>query len=244
MKFSTVETNNYLSLRKGDKIVFRDKDENGNLIESVGLENYILTQGEKTGLPIYIVDNHNWVFYCWAEYLRLKVPLEKGDLGGLKHQGNQKPPSPLVKGVQMDLPLLIHIDAHKDESEAILSKKFIQNNLPSVKDQTAKLKVSNYISAAIQAGLIQPDFLSFTQSKDWLNYQNKFELLKKDSQNIILNVDLDIFDPEVSLISLEEKVELIGCFAEKVDLITFATSPGFIDQGLAIEIMSIFLKYL
>ncbi len=253
-------------LRKGNKIVFRDKDEKGSLIESVGLDNFILTQGEKTGLPVYIVDNHNWAFYCWSEFVRL-VPLEKGavsykDTGGLKTQGKafnslassqtdttQESYRETLRFKSETLnqrmkSFLVHIDAHKDEGEYVLNKKFEQLDLTDIKQITTNLKVSNYINAATQVGLIQKQFLSFTESIDFMDYEEKFELLKKKSQNIILNVDLDIFDPEVSLISLEEKVKLIGYFASKADLITFAMSPGFIDQDLAIEVMKIFLKYV
>lgn len=215
-----------LSLRNGDKIVFRDFDENGNLIESTGLENFILTQGKKTGLPIYFVDNHNWVFYCWAEW---------------KLMTNYKL---RITNCQNELPFLIHIDAHKDEGKSVLNKNFVQSDLLSIKQQTTKLKVSNYIFAGIQAGLIQSNFISITESKDVFNYKKKFNLLKKPSQKIILNLDLDFFDSQVSLISLQEKIELIGYFAEKVDLITFATSPGFVNQDLAIAVAEVFLKYL
>lgn len=221
LKYS-VEKNSNSFLKLGKEIVFRDKDEKGDLIESVGLENFILTQGKKTGLPIYVVDNHNWVFYCWAEFLKFV-------------ENNDSCPEPF---------LMVHIDAHKDEGEVFLNKKFEQSDLALSKEQTVELKVSNYINAAVQTGLIQEQFLSFTESSDLINYEAKFELLKRDSQNIILNVDIDIFDPEVSLISLEEKVRLIGYFITKADLITFATSPGFIDQNLAIEIVKIFLKYI
>jgi len=257
-----------------NKIVFRDFDESGNLIKSIGLEKFILTQGKKTGLPIYVVDNHNWAFYCWMEFLKiinLEFKIKNGyknirqeihretlrfksktlnqylksflrGLGGVL--ANKVQDFGQVRIREVSPYFLVHIDAHKDEGCYFLNKNFEQLNLSEIKEITKKLKVSNYISAAIQTGLIQPKFLSITESQDFLNFEKKFKLLKTESQNIILNVDIDFFDPELSLISLEDKVRLIDYFASKADLITFATSPGFIDQELRIEIVKVFLKYL
>lgn len=221
LKFS--EDVNLNQLKKGEKIVFRDQDENKNIIEEKGLKTFLLTQGKQTGLPIYIVDNHNWVFYAWSEIKQVPLNWETGC-------------------VQSSL--LVHIDAHKDEGNATLKSSFSLNNLTSVVEQTKSLKVSNYIYAAVQAGLIQKKIISLTSSKDFESYAKQLELLKQASQNIILNVDIDIFAPEVSTISLEEKVKAIGYFAKQADLITFATSPGFIDQEFAIEIVKILIKKL
>jgi hypothetical protein len=55
------------------------------------------------------------------------------------------------------------------------------------------------------------------------------------NSNSILNLDLDFFAPEMDFIDEEKKISLIRYLIPQVKCITIATSPFFIDQGLAIE---------
>ena len=55
------------------------------------------------------------------------------------------------------------------------------------------------------------------------------------SENTILNIDIDIFAPELDHIPEEKKVQIIKNLLKKVKYVTIATSPYFIDQKLAIE---------
>jgi hypothetical protein len=55
------------------------------------------------------------------------------------------------------------------------------------------------------------------------------------SENSILNLDLDIFAPELGHISEEKKIRIIQNMIKKVKYVTIATSPFFIDQRLAID---------
>jgi hypothetical protein len=58
------------------------------------------------------------------------------------------------------------------------------------------------------------------------------------SQNsIILNLDLDFFQPKLDYIDYNLKKEVIQKLIKKASLITIATSPFFIDQDLALKIM-------
>ena len=54
--------------------------------------------------------------------------------------------------------------------------------------------------------------------------------------NIILNLDLDFFEPELDFIDYDLKKKVILDMAEKADFITVATSPFFINQELAIKV--------
>lgn len=49
-------------------------------------------------------------------------------------------------------------------------------------------------------------------------------------KNSILNLDLDIFAPELDHIEKEKKIRLIQNLLKKVQYVTIATSPFFIDQ--------------
>lgn len=53
-------------------------------------------------------------------------------------------------------------------------------------------------------------------------------------KNSILNLDLDIFSPDLDDVPLDLKYEVIRKFAKEASFITIATSPFFIDQELAI----------
>ncbi len=50
------------------------------------------------------------------------------------------------------------------------------------------------------------------------------------SENTVLNLDLDIFAPELDFIPEEKKIRLIRNLLQKADYVTIATSPYFIDQ--------------
>jgi hypothetical protein len=52
-----------------------------------------------------------------------------------------------------------------------------------------------------------------------------------------LNLDLDFFAPELDYIPFEDKKWIILHFAHQAQLITIATSPFFIDQKRAIEML-------
>lgn len=54
-------------------------------------------------------------------------------------------------------------------------------------------------------------------------------------KNSILNLDLDIFSPELAHIDQEKIVKCIRNFIPRVRLITIATSPYFINQERAIQ---------
>lgn len=54
-------------------------------------------------------------------------------------------------------------------------------------------------------------------------------------KNALLNIDLDIFAPELDYISEEKKVTCIQNLLKQAKLVTIATSPYFIEQWTAIE---------
>jgi len=68
--------------------------------------------------------------------------------------------------------------------------------------------------------------------------ENKFlgQGMNAHPKNIILNLDLDFFQPDLDFIDYELKKEVILDIAKKADMITISTSPFFIDQNLAIKV--------
>ena len=124
---------------------------------------------------------------------------------------------------------LIHIDQHKD-------------NAPYSEDPSnykQNTKICNYINFAKQANWINSKHYSFTES-----YEFEEETNIKVDEKFILNIDLDIFAKEVTHIPLESIIKKIAIFANYSELITIATSPGFINQKRAIEIAKLLIRYL
>ena len=53
--------------------------------------------------------------------------------------------------------------------------------------------------------------------------------------NSVLNLDINIFAPELDHIREEKKIRIIQNLLKKVKYVTIATSPFFIDQWTAME---------
>ena len=193
----------------GEKIVFEDFNEQNNLKSCVGLKNFIRTNHPTTKKPIIIVDNHNHVFYFWYEARK--------------------------NGVISDGSTLIHIDQHKDmrKPDSFLPKTD-SNDLQKVFEYTnTHLNVGNYIPPAINERLIG-EVIPITSESEIISAKHEARSTKHD---IILNIDLDFWAPEMNYINNKLKLDITKKWMEKADLITIATSPFFIDQELALKVL-------
>lgn len=125
---------------------------------------------------------------------------------------------------------LVHIDAHKDtrvppsmlsaEDSRDLEKVFHYTNFV--------LNVGNYIPPAMKDGLVG-ELISIT---------SEAELKKHNPQkypSLIVNIDLDFWAPEMSYVDREYSLKRVREWMAHADLITFATSPFFIEQERALE---------
>ncbi len=210
----------YKNIKIGDEIVFEDFDENGELRSCKGLKHFIRTQHPKTGTQIVIVDNHNHVYYFWHEALK----------NGL-----------IKKGAT-----LIHIDQHKDtrEPSSYLSKTDAENLQRVFEYTNSVLNVGNYILPAIHDGLID-NLISITSEKELMAKnliayceQNRTNQPSTTDKSIVVNIDLDFWAPEMNYIDNDLKIRQTKKLMERADFITIATSPFFIEQDRAIEILN------
>lgn len=155
----------------------------------------------------YIFDNHNHAFYFWAEAI--------------------------YDWIIKSWAVLVHIDEHSDmrEPEVHLSDK---QNLKKIFDYTNNvLNVWNYIKPAMRAGFISQVLqIQWEEALNWL-----LDKLKEVKTGIILNLDIDFFSPEMSYINFEKAKKIILEVAKKSKIITIATSPFFINQNRAIEVI-------
>lgn len=189
------------------KVVFEDFDFDNKLITAKWLEFFYHIKWK--GKDIIFFDNHNHAIYFWYEARNKKII------------GNDN--------------ILIHIDEHSDmrePSEYIPKKDFL--DLEKVFYYTNYvLNVWNYIIPALKEGLIK----EVMQIRNQLNLEDYFKEIDKYSKNdIILNLDLDFFEPGLDYIDYELKKKVVLDAAKKATFITVASSPFFIDQKLALEI--------
>jgi hypothetical protein len=204
-----IQKGNIDDIEIGNKIVFEDFDENGELKSCVGLKHFIRMNHPTTGKPIVVVDNHNHVFYFW-------------------HEARSK-------GIIQNGATLIHIDQHKDmrEPSSYLTKSDA-DDMEKVFDYTnSVLNVGNYISPAMRDGLVGK-VIQITGEKELMEYtpERATPVLP-----IILNVDLDFWAPEMDYINRKLKIDRTKEWMARADFITIATSPFFIGQERAINIL-------
>ena len=128
--------------------------------------------------------------------------------------------------LQVVQPTLVHIDQHRDDAPAIQLEALYHT------------RICDYIDFAIKNNWIDEQIISIIE-------QNDLQQLKSiPDHNKICNIDLDIFTPDCTILSLEDKVAAIIVAANNCSLITLATSPGFIAQPRAIKIAKLLWKYL
>jgi len=158
---------------------------------------------------IILFDNHNHAFYFWFEALKNWLIKQKA--------------------------ILYHIDEHADtrDNKKDINKQDI-SDLQKVYDFTnLVLNVGDYIIPAQKVWLIS-EVIQIRNTTNLQDYLEKKDDLKEE--NIILNLDLDFFQPELDFIDYKLKKKVVLDLAKKAKIITVATSPFFIDQELAIKV--------
>ena len=165
-----IEINDLSLIKLWDEIVFSDYDFDGNLIEAKWLKNFY--NFKHNSKQIYLFDNHNHAYYFWfLELFNKKISKNA---------------------------TLIHIDEHSDMRDPwIFQSETEINDLQKVFEFTNfELNVWNYIIPSQKSWLIkevvqirnEDNLKTYLSQKD--NYKN----------NVILNLDLDFFEPNLYFI--------------------------------------------
>ena len=208
-----VDTYKALEIEKNN-FAFAEKNGNWETEYFHGLKNFLWI--EKSDLPpVFIFDNHNHApifrYYC-------------------------------IKESKSRSPTLVHIDQHSDcwENKESLELWDYEYNLEKVFHfYNEKCNVGNFIPPSLENGIISNQI----QVRSTTALQN----LKIDkNQNFILDIDLDfclnwidrnkVNQDAVNL--LKEKFSEIWKY---VLCITIATSPYFLDQGIALNLINTIL---
>lgn len=162
---------------------------------------------------IYLFDNHNHAFYFW--YLARN------------------------EWIIWNNNILYHIDEHTDTRipEKFISKEDARDLFKVFEYTNFCLNVGNYIIPAQKEGIIS-EVVQIRSENDLTNFSSN-----NLWDNLILNLDLDFFEPNLDYIDYDLKKKVILDIAKKAQVITVATSPFFIDQELAIKVFKdLFLK--
>lgn len=158
-------------------------------------------------IPMNVFDNHNHALYFWYE----------ARINGLISTKNT----------------LVHIDEHSDLWK---NKNDVpwEWKLPEIFDfVNEQCNVGNYIQPTLWEGIIE----KILRIEDTIGLEKYGQYQKWDGECIILNLDLDFFARELDYIPFEDKKKVILHFAHQANFITVATSPFFIDQERAIEML-------
>jgi len=212
-----IQTNNLQDLRISRETAFEVYEENKTR-SFAGLENFL--QLNLPNLPpIYIFDNHNHAFYFWH--------FEKS-------RNHLTTPA-----------RLIHIDQHKDSRipASFLNEQDSQD-LNKVYQYTNEiLNVGNFIPPAFHTKLIS-EFILVDSSQSLNNFASDHPEILQNSkpQNLILDLDLDFFAPELDYIGNSQKLTLIKQLLPLASVVTIATSPFFLDQQQAIKWCQVILS--
>lgn len=162
---------------------------------------------------IIVFDNHNHALYFWCEAIQRWILDSHFEL--------------------------IHIDEHSDLWEnkneldldqSIMDLKYTWNFT------NFSCNVGNYIQPALKCWLI----------KNMIRIENEYQidayLNYIPDTNSILNIDLDIFAPELDHIPEDKKIQIIRNLIQKVKYVTIATSPYFIEQWKALQMLAKILQ--
>lgn len=206
----------FSDVRLSSRAAFRDSVEWGvherGTREMPGLENFVTV--EWNGIPLHVFDNHNFALGFWLEaYANGELP----------------------KGFRV-----IHIDMHSD-----LWKNGFDLDLESAHDVryvedfvNFKTEVGNYVDPAIRSGLVG-EFVKIEGEGELVSALERLESGGfDDGIPTVLNLDLDFFAPDLDYVPFGLKKRAVLEFAKKSRMVTVATSPGFVDGGLALEVFS------
>lgn len=124
---------------------------------------------------------------------------------------------------------LVHVDFHDDLARAKTSMAWPMP-LSHVYDFVIKCTtVGSFIDPALEVGLVSKyAWARSVGDAYWQRYA-------RYSDGYILDIDMDFFRFDDSEMDHDTKMYALRCLARHTSLITIATSPLFIDQGMAIR---------
>ncbi len=127
----------------------------------------------------------------------------------------------------------VQIDAHNDNA-VFPQEKPLKLELKKVREYIEQTRISDFFDFLFESKIIDT-IHRYTKSSD-------FEIFKKPEKPYVLSLDIDIFGPEGDFTDIESKIKIIADAWFGAEMVCIAMSPGFIHQGFANDIISIFTK--
>lgn len=165
-------------------------------------------------IPTYIFDNHHHALRFWIYGVKTGV---------------------IAPGYT-----LIHIDEHSDlwhNPHTLDLDRALKDDTYAQEFTQYDCNVGNYIQPALDSGLIG----SIIRVEN--EYQMDAILTSPIPEKSILNLDLDIFSPELAHIPRKKILDTISWVLAHVTFVTIATSPFFIDQHQALRALQDIWKH-
>ena len=124
---------------------------------------------------------------------------------------------------------LVHVDQHSDMREpTVYPKSLDEMTIPAAFDYTNfQLNVGNFIQPALRLGLF-----SSVEIID-----SSYSLTRRLDEPIVLDIDVDFFADEMRYIRDSDKLDAIRSYLGIAQFVTIATSPYFISQQHAIDVI-------
>ncbi|MFT6910933.1 MAG: hypothetical protein ACJAU8_000148 [Candidatus Paceibacteria bacterium] len=126
---------------------------------------------------------------------------------------------------------VVHIDAHPDDAE-FPGEKINDLNLKNVEKYITHTRISDFFDAISDANTVGEIHR--------VTHSDNLEFFMPPENPYILSLDIDIFGPEGDFAELKDKVKAIASAWGGAEAVCIATSPGFIGQKFARNIIEIF----
>lgn len=126
---------------------------------------------------------------------------------------------------------LVHVDQHKDARQPAeyLEECFWEmKSIAEICDYAnITLNVGNFIDPALRSGIFS--------RVSMVDHEAAFE--KPVKPPFVLDIDLDVFSCEMDYIDNNKKIVFIRGLIQQASFVTVATSPHFIDQSQALDVL-------
>lgn len=189
-------------------------------------------------LPVFTETNedHDVIYYLWLhalyQYSREEIPCFIFDNHNfalyfwVQYCAQSK---------RRTLPV-IHIDQHSDLSpnSALLTKDILKKDTSLLYFVTHQCHVGNFIRPALDSHLISECI--------WIKNQYTLSHFSLSTEKFILDIDLDFRAPEMDT-DLSSTIPMVQELMKDASLVTIATSPHFLDQKHALDLLATLFSY-
>ncbi|MFH0754742.1 MAG: UPF0489 family protein [Candidatus Omnitrophota bacterium] len=239
-------------VQSGERVVFSDIID-GVEVNARGLKQFV--HMARPAQDIFIVDNHNHVFSCWAvgveagviasgstlvhvdQHRDVRNPdawfCRRGDPCGRPNRGDVY--DCLEEGGHKARPYSSDVLVRRTECSgepAGASQALGERNTPSLVKTAAV-----YANEVLNVGNFIPPALKLGWFKDVVQVGSE-DAFKEDIRlPFVLDIDLDIFAPIMDYIPQDYKIARLRHWMSRSSFITIATSPFFMDQKAAFKFL-------